>query len=854
MRPSTAFLAALAAGVPALITGAPSANLPWTFCDSSKDYDVKVSSVQAVYEPDTKVLNVWAAATSAAAIGSKLGNGTVTSIMRVVGFDEWQVEADACTSVPCPVTAGGSFVLFKNITIPANIPFIDFKPRVALSDASATPKELMCIQINLTLESTALTYVLVWASVFTALAAGFTTLLARWLRPEFRPTLFDMSSGWAPHTHFLPARMGPGFIDVALFAQFIAATAQLNFEYPAPYQDAIRILAWATGTWNVPGIRDLANAIRGDRPDDVDTVTRTGTVVAHIFGRQAAGATVDGIPAEVGSIGYERYAEVVGLKPGLMFLNTLIPFILVVILVSGWCLFLHVVRRMKPDHHLFSRPGAEPDRTQYYWRGWLLRVYVFFYFGLTSTALHQLTLKGEPLSIMIIAGIVFMVLGIALPIILTFRLVHASKTDPSSDSLDLEHSGTSMVNLIDDDDYYTPGRRSTATTDGGRVHRTGTSSTVITNMTGRHGRGESFSSKTSRVSRATTRTHKDTSKPLPSLYSDRKFMLIYGPFINHFKPKRFMSHAALLVPLTWWLRLAPAIAVGVLGKIVPPWLQFVAFMSGEGLLFLWITVMKPYAGKLTNLWHWFLSMCRCGFVIFLWAAFLFRRYWGIEWITQLIAVALILSTVGMHLLFLGVSGLKFMRSGWHIFRRDSTPIPLATDPIDVRRDTLPRSRSGTTTTTASRAPTMVSAVSAAKAKARRDTLASQARTERSMTSASGRLAATPGVLSRYATASRAASQVSDEDFEDEADVSDAYRQREHEEDAQTPLPAAPAAAFPHARRTTLVDEERARPSTLERAVLGTSATQGAAGSSSHAHRVSSPVPAVQEVGNPYHDA
>ncbi|KNC96855.1 uncharacterized protein SPPG_07687 [Spizellomyces punctatus DAOM BR117] len=721
---STLLLASIPTAI--ALTSSP---LPWSPCSADGDAQLKISNVQATYDSETRLIDVYGEGTTQKA----LTNGTVKTNLAVIGFEYWENKEDICNSVQCPVAAG-KFIFNKNISLPANVPLLDWKPRIIFQDATSDEIQLGCISIHLGLSYSVINYVGTWGSVFTAVAAGVTTTIARLMRFGYHPTIYDLSSGWAPTARLLPSRIGPGFMDVALLAQFAAASGQLNFDYPIIYQDFVSRLAWATGTWNVGFITSIANNIRGGgvetlRQETEDIKARTGDVRLNRRQTQPANGTstptpvakpkiapTNGIKPDGFVTGYDRYAAMLGLHPKDIFLHTLIPFVLVVLIAFVSCTCLAVARAVVRSRHHLSQTDAfshddQHHHIRHYLGGWLVRILILFYFGLTSTSLHQLTLSGEPSIVYTLAGLVFATLGVIVPITMTLRLIAIARMnrrlddeDPeiadqvyarsirdnigsfTKESVPVVGSGASIRSYSEDTvvakeaaQVYTRMRALSVSTAGTKPGPESASSIIAPRL-----RAFSVSSKRSNQTAATSAS-RSASWPLPPLYLSQKFMLLYGPFFNQYDPTHYISHAEFLIALTWWLRVAPAFSVGILGKLIPPYLQFAIMISGDAALFAYLIWKNPFVGKPANRWQLFLVFCRSGIFFFLFVSFLFRNAWHIDWIAQLISYIQILSIIGIHLLFLTAAGLKFVFAALKGFKRkEGPPIALATDPVNVR--------------------------------------------------------------------------------------------------------------------------------------------------------------------------
>ncbi|KAI8903425.1 hypothetical protein DFJ77DRAFT_454053 [Powellomyces hirtus] len=656
-------------------------------------------------------------------------NGTVQTGLQIVGFDTNGVTEDICGAIPCPVQPG-KFVFKKTIPIPINMPFVDWHPRVAFLDGTDDAKEMMCIRVHLQLVSSGISHIVTYASLFTAVSAGFTTLLMRYLRSGYEPTIYDMSSGWAPTARLLPSRVGPSFMHVALFAQFIAASGQLNFDYPAVYQDFVRLFTWATGTWNVSFIRSIANHIRNGglvvlAQEGAEAKARTGARVAKLIGRQMAspGApTFDGVPQGTAITGYERYTAMVGMTSKEMFLNTLIPFLFVLLIIlfagTGLAFIRFVYRRRTEKEDIFANDDGEHHHIRHYMGGWAVRTLILFYFGLTSTSLHQLTLANEPPSVMALAGIVFVVFGVMVPIGMTLRLIGIARMNRTLDQKDPEiadkvyaksvrgniqnfRRGSESEGRARAQSVRSFTRDQAVTREAADVYARMRAMSISSVGTGTTAAGPTTAARDIEIpfkplrafsvsSAATTATSasRSASWPLPPLYLSQKFMLLYGPFLNNYDPTHFIAHAEFLIVLTWYLRIAPAIAVGILGKIVPPYFQFAVMFSGDGVLFLYLLWKRPFAGKAANMWQLFLAFCRAGIFLFVFVFFIISRYFGVEWMTEMIVGSLILSCLGVHGLFLTSSGIKFATLALKGFKRKSPPRALvATDPVHIHKST-----------------------------------------------------------------------------------------------------------------------------------------------------------------------
>ncbi|KAJ3163472.1 hypothetical protein HDU86_000051 [Geranomyces michiganensis] len=796
--------------------------LPWSDCSTNSSAPLKPLSVRATYDRDARLLSiVGQAITTAAALGNvplgtpRLTNGTIQTALQIVGFEARGTTADLCTAIACPVllpVPGGdsssssstTFEFTKTIVIPINLPFVDWNPRVSILDGTQDARELMCVRVRLGLVSSNLSLVLIYASVLVALSAGFTTVATRYLRSGYMPTIYDLSSGWAPTARLLPSRIGPSFTHVVLFAQFMASTGQLDFAYPSAYQDFVRLLSWATGTWNVAFIRSFARTIRGGglvvlSRQEADAKARTGASIIKIFGRHAAAdaqardtgtgtgtgggasiinilsrqlttttpaaaaaasaggssssssssspqASFDGVPANTALTGYERYAAMVGMPSNEMFLNTLISYALCLLLIVLGCTVLALIRayyrrKTNTDCDVFAHEDDQAHHIRHYMGGWAVRTTILFYFGLTSTALHQLTLSNEPAAVMALAGIVFIAVGVLVPLAMTVRLVGISRMNRSLERKDPEYADEVYARSIRGNiqTFRSSGAASKAKANGGGGGGGGAPPTRVLTRT-RDAAVEreaaevyarmralsvSSSSNTRAPSRAlsvassltdaaaagappipfkplrafsvssaattATAASRSSAWPLPPLYLSQKFMLLYGPFLNNYDPSHFIAHAEFLIPFTWYLRLAPAFAIGILGKITPPYLQFIALLSGDALLFFYLMWKSPYAGKSANRWQWFLAFCRCGIVVFVFVMFAFQQYWNVDWMAQLVAGGVVLSFIGVLGLFAASSGFKFLallRKGFK--RKQGARNVVATDPVHLHTATLDR--------------------------------------------------------------------------------------------------------------------------------------------------------------------
>ncbi|KAJ3011843.1 hypothetical protein HKX48_006624 [Thoreauomyces humboldtii] len=694
--------------------------LPWTQC-TDKTSSIQVSSVQATYDPVSRKLDVYGHATTTVLLGGASAladgehpNGTVHTNLEVVGFDYWDVTSDLCDAVVCPVQPG-PFTFYKNLTLPLNIPFIDWKPQVTFYDGNQdSPNELGCVKMDLDLVSSGINYGVTWGTFVVALYAAFTTLLTRHIRVGYTPTLYDMSSGWSPTARLLPSRVGPGFMDAAFFVQFVAATGQLEWSYPVFYQDFVRMFTWATGTWNVPFVRSIARGLRGGgltvlAQQEAENQANTGVHAIKLISRDAVGgAAWAGVPPDQAISGYDRYAAMLGMNANEMFLNTLVPFVLVLIVVALWCLGIAMIRsyyrhQSNTDSDIFANPDDQTHHIRHYFGGWCLRVLYLFYFGLTSTSLRQLTFSNEPPAVMTLAGIVFILLGLGVPIFTTLRLITIARMNRGLEHADPELADEVYARSIRGNIQNFRERKESEPTPVAQyarsIHRdeavTREAETVYARMRSVSQSGSSIHTRSSHAplrafsvsskrSNATTATSGSRSSawPLPPLYLSQKFMLLYGPLFNAFAPSHFVNHAEFLTGLTWWVRIAPAFAIGVLGKLAPPYVQFVIMFSGDATLFAYMLWKRPFSGKATNWWQWFINFCRCGIFLFLFAAFLFRKDFGIEWIAQLLSVSLILAILGVLGIFMTSSGLKFLAAFLKGFKRRPPPVLLSSDPVD----------------------------------------------------------------------------------------------------------------------------------------------------------------------------
>ncbi|KAJ3151491.1 hypothetical protein HDU89_001934 [Geranomyces variabilis] len=741
-----------------------STHLPWSDCSTNNSAPIKVSSLRATYDKDAGSLYVVGQAITTIPLGNvplgtpHLKNGTVQTTLEIVGFEAQGTNEDICTAVACPVLQPGTFQFNKTISIPINLPFVDWNPRISFLDGTEDANELMCVRVRLALISNNLSLVLIYASILVALSSGFTTIAFRFLRSSYEPTIYDLSSGWAPTARLLPSRVGPSITHVILFAQFLASTGQLNFQYPSAYQDFVRLLSWATGTWNVGFIRSFARTLRGGglvvlSQQEADAKERTGASIIKIFGRQltdasAAPQAFDGVSEGTALTGYERYAAMVGMSSNEMFLNTLIPFAicLILIVLAGTGLALvraYFRRKTNTDCDIFAHEDDQAHHIRHYMGGWAVRTTILFYFGLTSTSLHQLTISNEPPAVQALAGIIFAAIGILVPLAMIVRLIGIARMNRNLEKKDPEYADEVYARSISGNIQNfrkasvsaasaAPTRAPTRSRDAvvereaaevyARMRALSTSSSaapasrenstrsralsVASSSAGTEGPAHSLPFKPLRAfsvsSAATTATSASRSSawPLPPLYLSQKFMLLYGPFFNNYDPSHFIAHAEFLIPFTWYLRFAPAIAIGILGKIAPPYLQFIVMISGDALLFFYLIWKSPFAGKAANRWQWFLAFCRAGMLMFVFVAFVFQHFWSVDWMAEMILGSVALSGLGVLGLFSASSGIKFLALTLKGFKRKTgARTVVATDPIHLHKPSSPDTPGGSTAST-----------------------------------------------------------------------------------------------------------------------------------------------------------
>ncbi|KAI9009866.1 hypothetical protein BC832DRAFT_390675 [Gaertneriomyces semiglobifer] len=94
-------------------------------------------------------------------------------------------------------------------------------------------------------------------------------------------------------------------------------------------------------------------------------------------------------------------------------------------------------------------------------------------------------------------------------------------------------------------------------------------------------------------------------------------------------------------------------------------------------MFFYLWWKSPFNGKPVNRWQRFLYFARCGFIVTMFFGYLLKKF---DWILQLICYGLILSTLGIHGLFLATSGLRFTTAALRGFKKHTgPPVPVSTD-------------------------------------------------------------------------------------------------------------------------------------------------------------------------------
>ncbi|KAI9009867.1 hypothetical protein BC832DRAFT_390674 [Gaertneriomyces semiglobifer] len=401
---------------------AVSNTLPWSICHDTNAFSIH--NVEITYDRDTRLLWAYGEGTASAEVST----GKVKTNLEIFGFEYFEEKTDICVAVDCPLKPG-KFVFNKNVTIPINFPLLDWAPKFEFETTDGQP--LFCVSSHLSLAYPILNYVLIYASLFVAVSSGFTTLMTRYLRHGYNMTLYDMSSGWAPTARLLPSRIYPGFVDVAMFAQFVAFTGMFTMEYPHAYQDFTRYFVWAVGTWNTAFIASIAKTIRAGGWHFLEFKTRLAQGRSGLMTLHKRVVAPTAIVEEGAVNGFQRYASIIDLNERDVFLHTLIAFVICLILISVGCFGVAVVRSVRRARA--PRPTIDDisvrslhhqhHHIRHYYLGWVVRTLMLFYFGLTSTSLYQLTLSDEPPVVYALAGIVFSVLGLILPAAMTARLI-----------------------------------------------------------------------------------------------------------------------------------------------------------------------------------------------------------------------------------------------------------------------------------------------------------------------------------------------------------------------------------------------------------------------------------------------
>ncbi|KAJ3081347.1 hypothetical protein HK102_002406, partial [Quaeritorhiza haematococci] len=664
----------------------------------------------------------------------------------------------------------------RNFTLPADIPSVEYEAHVALSDRANT-RQLACFIVRIDLAHVAITALAQWVPVGLSFLAAFSSLLSQ-IRgfPDvvYKPSsLLDLSSGWrgvpksvdGPEPFatwreavtknleaggrgggFISSMMDrlrarrtpgsqraligwgeapvPGFTDVVLFFQFVAATGQFNIDYPLFYQDLVRNFAWAIPTFNFGWFGALVDVFRGGSEsqltlrDETDTLSnRTGIV--NLRRRQEvpeSPTTTTGATSTVGDIllpipsgtstptatvsatstprasplpaftppsessptgqllaGFERFSLLLGIHPRNIFLHTLFSTIFVMLLVGfvcGWFGFVAIalegMRRRKKwmeKAYDWNTVGVqEPPQplfryvlTVAYWiTGNLLRVWMLCLFGLTSTALYQISIaaggtaineiqidpvrntssniKNEPLGVSIVAALVLLGVCIGYPGLLVLRILifgfwkrnHDEEGNPTAmDELVIEDGAAKLYG--DENDIfsaYSQNPRDTVTPYR-PSHDDGDDRSFHTVQEDFHSPSQTSQRRQtnplSPITASTLQRPRTSSDASPKsntphrhpLFASRTFMLTYGFLYNIFSPKILSANpitAGFLLSLRLYSLIAPGVAVGLAGWITyritgernvgsggvfPALIQMIVFGSGD---FVWLLLVW-FGGK-----------------------------------------------------------------------------------------------------------------------------------------------------------------------------------------------------------------------------------------------------------------